>query len=221
MTLPDWVWLRPEEFSKDNIWWEIYTDSFPIAEQDSREQILKALENNIAVAGSYQLQGATVAIAVYYPIQSPTHEFIFLNYIAVRRSARNQGLGKQLLDSIIRHSEKIIFNNGRYPSALIWEVEDPADALEDKEKILRKRRLEFYKRAGARLFKHAYIQPPIDGIHEVPMRLMYYPPGQQVNATDYEFLITAAIYHQKYKVVNNISPEILQILLNRTFSHSR
>lgn len=189
---------------------------FPITERDAKPQLIRAVEENLATAGAYKLNGTTAAIIVFYLMSSTSTPFVFLNYIAVAQAARNLGLGRRLLNLLVNEIRQKILKEVRY-TALVWEIEDPDDGKDAQEKQLRQRRLQFYSREGAQLFQHKFIQPPIDGVHCVPMRLMYLELESTSNFHAYEKEITQAIYFEKYAVVNQIQPTLLQNLLATLF----
>ncbi len=211
---PNWKFLNPQELNSDIAWWQIYGDSFPLSERDSKESILKAVEKKLAIVGSCQLQNHTVAIVVFYFLHTSDLSFVFLNYIAIGRSGRNQGLGSKLFQNFFLHIEKINASKTHKYQVIVWEVEDPATAVNQAEEQLRERRLNFYLRLGGKYFQHIFIQPPIDGSTILPMRLMYYLLDQ-IDIPDFESAIIEAIYSQKYHVVNGIEKEILNNLLKQ------
>ncbi len=208
----EWKFLHHQQLKSDTHWWQIYEDSFPLSERDSKEIILKAVENNLAIAGSYQLQDLTVAIVVFYCLDAPDLSFIFLNYIAIGRAGRNQGLGARLFQSLILQIKTMNAAKTRQYQAIIWEVEEPGEAGPDVELQLRRRRLAFYERLGGQYFQYLFMQPPIDGMTIIPMRLMYCLLDQ-LDINQFELAIINAIYFQKYYVVNHIDKSILRELL--------
>lgn len=205
----EWQLLSGETLAADLNWWEIYVNSFPPAEQDSKQQLLAAVEKGIAAAVACRRQDRTVAIAVFYPLQTQAWSFIFLNYFAVAQELRGQGLGQQLFNGLLQQKQA---------AAVVWEVERPDDAKDAAEKKLRERRIKFYRKAGAEWLNCEFIQPPIDGLHRIPMRLMYYRLNEQVNWDECAESIVHTIYFKKYHPVNQISPTILQELLAHIFS---
>ena len=203
-----WQWLSPEELLMDTAWWEIYRDSFPIVEQDTREQLLRALRTNMARIGAYQPQDITQAISVFYPMSMPDFSFIFLNYIAVSNQKRGQGLGSRLFNQLVSQLESIV----------VWEIEDPGAAADFTEQKLREQRLRFYLREGAQLLNCQFIQPPIDGLNYVPMRLMYRMKENSINIHLFEKKVVDAILFKKYKVINHIDSKILNRLSGQIFN---
>lgn len=203
-----WQWLSPEKLLIDTAWWGIYRNSFPIAERDTHEQLLHALRAGMARIGTHQHQGITQAIVVFYPMQIADFSFIFLNYIAVSNQKRGQGLGRQLFNQLI----------SQFDSTVVWEVEDPSAAADIAEEKLRERRLQFYLRAGAQLLHCQFMQPPIDGLNYVPMRLMFHMKENSIDIHSFEKKIVEAIYFNKYKVINQIDCKILNHLLGQIFN---
>ena len=101
------------------------------------------------------------------------HNFLFLEYLAVEQSCRNQGIGKLSLNKVIdicRQSNK----------HLIFEVTNPDFSIEsEREKIIKK--LKFYKKLGAKEMKDVrYIMPPLQ--LDIPanekLMIMEYPENQ-------------------------------------------
>ncbi|MBS0350357.1 MAG: GNAT family N-acetyltransferase [Proteobacteria bacterium] len=202
-----WQWLTPEELLQDVAWWAIYKNAFPVTEQDNKQQILYALQTNIAKIGAYQQHGVTQAIVVFYPIYITGLPFVFLNYFAVSDRYQGQGLGRWLFNQLVSELDTI----------LVWEVEDPNIAVDSAEQKLRERRWQFYLRAGAQLLNCQFIQPPIDGLNYVPMRLMCLIPKPDINIDRLERKIVAAIFFKKYKIVNHINTATLNDLLTKIF----
>jgi GNAT superfamily N-acetyltransferase len=148
---------------------ELYVTSFPESERTSFSIILDGIRNGgicvyIAVDQTDKLIGfATITrlqrIGVW-----------FLDYIAVTEKSRNQGVGSKLI-RLITNDLKLIKAPG-----LIFEVETEDEGLEE-EKDIRKRRIEFYKRNGARPVECApyYRMPNLAGEGSLGMRLMWIP----------------------------------------------
>jgi hypothetical protein len=215
----NWKFLNFQELSLDTAWWQIYEDSFPLSERDSKDNILKAVEKKLAIVGSYQLKNHTVAIVVFYCLQTSILSFVFLNYIAIGHSGRNRGLGGKLFSSLLLHIEKMNELGTHKYQAVVWEIEDPDMAVNNAEKQFRERRLNFYRRLGGKYFKHIFMQPPIDGSTILSMRLMYYSPDQ-IDIPDFESVMIEAIYFQKYHVVNGVDKKILNDLLKQIWSNN-
>lgn len=102
----------------------------------------------------------------------------FLRYIAMHEKARNGGLGRLLLADVLH----TIWLDGRRRAGfpyigVAFEVERPADAPNHDQASLRDRRIQWYKRNGARLDPKArLLTPPVsDGQPAMPYHLMFCP----------------------------------------------
>jgi hypothetical protein len=202
-------WLNHHELQLDSTWWHIYETSFPNAEREPHDLIFAACEKNIIKTGRYVENNETVAISVIQPMHSLP--FAFMNYFAIANLHRNRALGSRLFSQLTNAGENFVKEYSENYLGLIWEVENPDTEMNQTEKILKQRRVQFYKRRGALSFKKKFFQPPIGGYHALPMRLMYFA----TNPIDYflENEITKAVYFEKYHAVNHIKMEILLELL--------
>ncbi|MDR3477233.1 MAG: GNAT family N-acetyltransferase [Gammaproteobacteria bacterium] len=202
-------WLHHSSFIQNTDWWNIYEEAFPVKERDSKEQLLLALKQNIALIGSYKIQREMVAIAVIYRAQSPS--FGFLHYFAVAPNWRNKKLGSYLFHLLVKEAEKFVIKNHTHSLGLIWEIEDPEHATDPKDQSLQHRRIHFYQKLGGKLFPGKFIQPGINGFEPVPMQLMHFSTYENLP----EEKIARAIYLEKYGVVNAIAEDHLLALLAR------
>ncbi|MCT2196264.1 MULTISPECIES: GNAT family N-acetyltransferase [Paenibacillus] len=107
--------------------------------------------------------------------------FRFIEHLAVDPSVRGGGIGKRLVDTFLKSSDKLT----------ILEVELP-------ENNVSCRRIRFYERLGFHLNDYSYVQPPLrSGGAELPLKIMSYPKP----LTQEEFLACRAlIYSKVYRV---------------------
>ncbi len=103
--------------------------------------ILRSLD-----AGCYLCLGAfsggqLLAYAFFIFNQSPAGRNYLLDYFAVLESHRAHGVGSRFLQALPRHLSD--------PALLIIEVENPDFAADAVEKVLRERRIAFYRKNGA------------------------------------------------------------------------
>ncbi|HEX2548719.1 MAG TPA: hypothetical protein VHM20_02755 [Gammaproteobacteria bacterium] len=204
-------WLTRQELQNDTSWWKIYENSFPPSERESQELLYQALEKNIIKIGCYAENNETIGISVIQPMHSLP--FALMNYFAISNSHRNRSLGSLLFSQLTIASENFVKEYSQNYLGLFWEVENPDAESNLSEKLLKQRRVQFYKRRGAEVFKKIFFQPPIAGFSALPMRLMYYatkPVDLQL-----EIEITKAVYFEKYHAVNRIQIEILSELLTQ------
>lgn len=95
---------------------------------------------------------------------------IYLRYLVVDERRRGQGIGSRVWEHLTAYAA------GRGFDLLVWDVEHPdEDGIDDAEKDVRTRRIDFYERlGGVVLAVPDYTNPHTDesGTHEVPMILM-------------------------------------------------
>lgn len=125
----------------------IYNDAFSPSEQKSPDDLYTML-----MSGCYQfygvfLQGVLCAFGVVYT--STTPKVALLEYIATSPEQRGKGIGGTLLDFISK-------NLAEY--TIVLEVKSPFETLEDIDF----RRLDFYKRHGAKHIENFQYILPLD-----------------------------------------------------------
>jgi GNAT superfamily N-acetyltransferase len=155
---------------------EIYDASFPRSERHARSIIEERMDRKLYRLFIGQKEGKTVLMALFYPLKGS--QFILFDYMAVVASYRGKGLGSQFLNAI---SSTI----GLGKRHLLLEVEDPRSG---DNKDQRRKRLEFYKRQGAKELKGLrYLMPPLFGPTPTEMVLLVWPdfkdgkiPGHEV-----------------------------------------
>ena len=195
----------------DAAWWALYAQAFPPAEREPPEVIVRGLSLGVGVALRARAGGRTTGLATLHLLRNPP--MVFLVYLAVATDARGGGLGSALFEQAWAEGAVRMNAGRRSPSGMVWEVEAPL-ATADLASIERQRRIDFFRRRGGRLLDQAYLQPPIDGVAPVPMRLMYRPAdGADARGPDVEALVRA-IYFEKYGEVNGIDTHVLRALLN-------
>lgn len=110
-------------------------------------------------------------------------DLLFFEHFAVSSSARNNGIGKMILQEVLSQTDKLA----------CLEVELPNGELE-------KRRIHFYERNGFHLNPYPYMQPSIaPGRKPVPLRIMTYQ--RAVNEDEYKS-IRNLLYERVYHVSN-------------------
>jgi len=143
---------------------EIYDASFPRNERHPRTVIEERLDRKLYRLFIGQRDGQTVLMALFYPLKGS--QFVLFDYMAVAEGHRGKGLGTQFLRGLSR----TIRLGKRH---LILEVEDPRFG-DNKEQ--RRRRVELYRRQGAKMLKGVrYIMPPLFGPTPTDMVLFIWP----------------------------------------------
>jgi hypothetical protein len=201
-----------DELAGDKESWRIYEESLPPEEREPFEVILGSLRRSLGTALRARRGGATVGIATTHLLFDPAA--VFLVYLAIDNRCRDVGIGTMLFEYAWSSSEGVLRRRGYNPLGLIWEVDDPREAGNPGEELLRRRRIRFFQRQSGLILSRPYRQPPVNGTEPVPMQLMYRPSHgvTMPDATTVEALVRA-IYFEKYGGVNGIPSQTLQGLL--------
>ena len=201
----------------DSGFWAIYGEAFPGDEKEPKDVILKTIsERRGAVlraryCSDHYNNTHTIGLAVVHELESPRCHFLV--YLAVARSARGHGVGPKLLDQITSRPRR--FGSGTDAAVCtVIEVDNPAEANDTAERDRRTARVAFFEKAGFRILFQEYWQPALgDGKKPVHMFLMV--AGKSI--PDVKDLVRA-IYREKYGRMNGVSDQLLDQLLNRSFS---
>jgi hypothetical protein len=120
----------------------------------------------------------------------------FLRYFAIAGDRRSQGLGRQFWRLV-----RPLLSDAHWPERVVFEVEDPADTAAEAERLIRRRRIDFWTACGARLLPAAgYVLPDYtgSGLTE-PMLLMAGGPAAFAPAEgDLLRKLVLAIYTDRY-----------------------
>ena len=114
-----------------------------------------------AYAEAEDVQGVAL---VYFSDQLP---FAWLDYFAIRADLRSRGLGSKLFRDIVQITGRL----NPAPDWLLFEVDDDFEGDPQREAD-GKRRLQFYRRLGARLLANVPYKFPSAFIEPIRMRLM-------------------------------------------------
>jgi GNAT superfamily N-acetyltransferase len=145
----------------------IYLESFPAAERDDFDDLVRQILQGKRWLFTVKNDASVLGIAVLLPAITPRVHL--LEYFAIRRDSRSQGLGGRLLREISNH---LRFS----ASGILLEVETP-EVTDTEEMRTRRRRIEFYIRNGAHMVECAprYRAPNLAGPGTVDMKLMWLP----------------------------------------------
>lgn len=126
---------------------------FPKNEVKPLSRITELYEKQLYFAyGLYGDGNALLAYAFLYA--APNSDFLLLDYFAVLKSMRGEGLGTKALSLLCTEVET-------HFAGLIIEAENPDFAETAEEKEIRKRRIRFYERNG---FEHTQILSRLFGV---------------------------------------------------------
>ena len=152
----------------------IYLDSFPSYERADFSYLLNSIARGERWCFTAMQDDEILGLAIIVPhVASDIH---LLEYLAVSNQVRGRGIGGRLLEEVITAMRAIPGTLG-----LLIEVE-PADEGNQAERRLRARRLEFYRRRGARLVEGVpdYRVPMADREGTLRMILLWLPVTQNV-----------------------------------------
>jgi len=155
--------------------WEIYEYSFPSDEKRDLRLQSKIMKEELYHFYSVFEGRVLAAIIADWNLG----DFLFIEYIAVRKDSRDKGIGTKMLNEYLRKNRQKI----------VLEAELPKDKIA-------KKRIKFFRRIGFKLNRFEYTQPPYSkDKNPVPMLLMTYP--DEVNKTEFCSL-RKKIYAQVY-----------------------
>lgn len=112
---------------------------FPLEELKPIDTILKLIKRKIYKC--YGLYDSKELLT--YAFFTTSKSYLLLDYFAVCEKFRNKGIGSKFLS--------ILKENCKNYSGIIVEVEDVEFADTEAEKIIRKRRIDFYNKNGAKM----------------------------------------------------------------------
>jgi len=146
----------------------IYSTSFPLSEQKSRDALLAMQHASFyTIYLAYNDEKIVGFCIIYHP---HNEDFFLLEYMAVDESLRGIGLGSTLLQSSI---DQLFKTHGT--RALLIEIDSPEKSSKDHE--IREKREVFYRRLGAlKIDPFDYILPSQTSELAPPMELLVYHP---------------------------------------------
>ncbi|MGB3557444.1 MAG: GNAT family N-acetyltransferase [Geitlerinemataceae cyanobacterium] len=160
---------------------EIYEKAFPDRERVTISSLVDRIRSNTYQVFVKKEDNRVIFMAVLCkPI---LEEFVLLGYLATHPDFRNRGLGTLFVNDTL---EKLR-SRSQY---LLLEVEDPHIGFDTE---LKQRRVNFYRRLGAKQLKNVrYILPPLSGGESTEMILMLAPqyPANRILGERVKQLIT-------------------------------
>jgi AraC-like DNA-binding protein len=198
----------------DEDFWRLYHASFVSAEREPADVIIRSIERGPGFALAAQADGKTVGLATGQVLVGPAATFLV--YLAVDPAWRSQRLGRALFDEADRLGSARLRDQGRRAIGTVWEIDDPDADVDAGELDIRRKRQRFFENLGGRALPVSYLQPPVDGTTEVPMRLMFRPAaGMEAPQGDAIADLIHAIYFEKYRAINEIPSSTIERLAAR------
>ncbi|OAB56185.1 hypothetical protein AY599_04100 [Leptolyngbya valderiana BDU 20041] len=141
---------------------DIYEAAFPARERVGRDKVLDRIARGVYELWLGKDGDRVVFMTILYTLKDS--DLVLLGYIATDAAYRNRGIGSAFLKDVLKH----LRSRDRY---LLIEAERPND-----EDTFSTRRLEFYRRLGAKFLENVrYILPPLAGDTPTEMLLAIAP----------------------------------------------
>lgn len=154
--------LNPDELAE--VYKEHMKRDFPANELRPFKSIKKLLRQGLYECIGLYDEGELSAYACF--VRSSQADVVLLDYYAVIPGQRSRGVGGRFLNLLTERMEE---------SGIIIEVESVGSAQNDQERRRRERRVDFYKRCGARLTN-------VSGrVFNVDYSVMYLPVSRELS----------------------------------------
>lgn len=156
-------------------WLDLYETAFPPEERILISVFIRQLLNQrqeeippLNLIAALDSEKRFIGLACYQ--WQPEMNWFLLWYLAVMSKQRGLGWGSEILQEIERHARS------KNCDGILFEVEIPESVTSPEMKILAERRIQFYKRNGAKMFSGIHYLQSV-GPHQLltPMHLMFYP----------------------------------------------
>jgi GNAT superfamily N-acetyltransferase len=146
----------------------IAEESFPPEERDPCQVLIRSIQKGRCILYTASEKNKIIGFTTLTPLRETG--IYLMEYLAVDKNSRNQGIGRKILQFIKKDL------SGTKDAGLILEVEPP-DEVTGAEREIRLRRIRFYLRNGARMVLDggAYRMPNLAGEGSLPMHLMWLP----------------------------------------------
>jgi ribosomal protein S18 acetylase RimI-like enzyme len=154
----------------------LYETSFPLAEREPTERLAKDVEGQGADRFrifAVHREGKLLGFVRWRHLPETRAQFVV--HIAVVANSRESGIGRMLLQAVAQENPGL---------PMIFEVEREEDAADERDRVVRRTRLNWFRRAGSLLLTKDYTQP---ALHEetgpVPLCLLRLGPIREPEDT--------------------------------------
>jgi len=210
--------LSSDELEADKGWWDIYREAFPKNERGPAEDIIRSVQESLAVVLGARRGDDTRGIAVGRLLRNPAA--VFCGYIAAHKEERGRGIGSKLIKNLWEQGRDAIQQLGGQAHGLIMECDDPDEpriAANPKEIEKRRRRFRFFQNNGAVVLPQRYYQPDLENLHTVGepvwMKLLYASPDGGTPSDELVERIVCAMYNEAYGQISGVQEHVRKKLL--------
>jgi GNAT superfamily N-acetyltransferase len=146
----------------------IAEESFPPEEREPCQTLIRSIQEGRGILYTASVRNIIRGFTKLTPLRKTG--IYLMEYLAVEKSSRNQGIGGKILQFIKKDL------SATKDTGFILEVELPEEVT-GAEKAIRQRRIQFYHFNGARMVLDggAYRMPNLSGEGSLPMQLMWLP----------------------------------------------
>lgn len=209
MSSPANVRLCELSLTLDQAWRDLYTTAFPLDEQEPESKLQSLISSGRFL---YHKTSGKQGELLCFSMVSLAPDFSFLAYIATDPKQRSGGYGSKHMRALIDQLKQ------QYPThiGLFLEIEstNPRQIkLSEEDKKIRQRRLDFYRRLGAkRLCREMhYLAPSRSGTGEHELDILFFKFTDQAMDHDAKAKIVSEIYERFYELSAN-DPLVMRVL---------
>ncbi len=187
-------------------WTRLWKECFPPEERPPLEMLLSDFASGKRLLHTSSSSDRLVCFSVIYPFS----QFIWLDYLGVDKDYRSQGIGMQHLSQILLmcktqyHASKGLF------LAIDSTVQDGIDSA---IAVIRKRRLSFYMKAGAKYVQQGnriFIPNCVTQKAPMPGELLWFEFSSPVDSNELRSFVSAVYLHNFQFKQDEVDSMILQ-----------
>lgn len=186
--------LASPEFSRAM---ELYNELFPPEERKSIAQIKSLISNGIYRLDVLKDNSLNQIIGFDLVMSNKNPAFLLIDNIAIDNKFQGSGYGSDSVNLIVQtQSENSL--------GVFIEVELPSLAIDEEDRIIRKKRLDFYRRLNFITLKGIEYKFPVQEDEPLPLLLMF-KPSEGTNSLSSEIIknMIKSIFNNIHYEVNN------------------
>jgi ribosomal protein S18 acetylase RimI-like enzyme len=125
-----------------------------------RAWLARTGEANPSMIGAFVLGRKVIGMGSVVFFRS--YRIGYLPYLAIRNGLRGGGYGSALVTGLFEWvRERALETTGQEALLVFWDVRDPDEVSDEAEKVIRRRRIAFYRRLGGEVLPIEYTYPPV------------------------------------------------------------